>query len=150
MELKYINNYQHWVTGTGDLLFCLCLCTFENFQTFPLRLSGLRNWLASMRMWVRSLAQLSGLKIWHCCELWCRPVATALIQPLAWEPPYAEGVALKWLKKKERKKKKEEKFFTIKGLRKSFGATQSKKGAWHDLKSQSSWWVTEKSGRSTY
>ena len=27
--------------------------------------------------------------------LWCRPVATALIRPLAWEPPYAEGVALK-------------------------------------------------------
>ena len=24
-----------------------------------------------------------------------RPVATALIQPLAWEPPYAMGVALK-------------------------------------------------------
>ena len=27
--------------------------------------------------------------------LWCRPVAIALIGPLAWEPPYAEGVALK-------------------------------------------------------
>ena len=26
--------------------------------------------------------------------LWCRPAATALIGPLAWEPPYAEGVAL--------------------------------------------------------
>ena len=26
--------------------------------------------------------------------LWCRPVATALIIPLAWEPPYATGVAL--------------------------------------------------------
>ena len=26
--------------------------------------------------------------------LWCRPVATALIRPLAWEPPYAMGVAL--------------------------------------------------------
>ena len=25
--------------------------------------------------------------------LWCRLVATAPIQPLAWEPPYAEGVA---------------------------------------------------------
>ena len=24
--------------------------------------------------------------------LWHRPVATALIQPLAWEPPYATGV----------------------------------------------------------
>ena len=27
--------------------------------------------------------------------LWHRPVATALIQLLAWEPPYAMGVALK-------------------------------------------------------
>ena len=27
--------------------------------------------------------------------LWCRPVATALIRPLAWEPSYAKGVALK-------------------------------------------------------
>ena len=25
--------------------------------------------------------------------LWCRPVATAPIGPLAWEPPYAEGAA---------------------------------------------------------
>ena len=34
--------------------------------------------------------------------LWCRPAATALIQPLAWEPPYAVGVALKRLKKKKK------------------------------------------------
>ena len=27
--------------------------------------------------------------------LWCRPAATALIHPLAWEPPYAVGVALR-------------------------------------------------------
>ena len=27
--------------------------------------------------------------------LWCRPAATAPIRPLAWEPPYALGVALK-------------------------------------------------------
>jgi len=26
--------------------------------------------------------------------LWCRPVATATIRPLAWEPPYATGGAL--------------------------------------------------------
>ena len=26
--------------------------------------------------------------------LWCRPAATALIGPLAWEPPYAMGAAL--------------------------------------------------------
>ena len=27
--------------------------------------------------------------------LWCRPAAVALIRPLAWELPYAMGVALK-------------------------------------------------------
>ena len=34
--------------------------------------------------------------------LWLRhrPVAVALIRPLAWEPPYAEGAALKIKKKK--------------------------------------------------
>ena len=36
--------------------------------------------------WVKDLALL-----W----LWCRPAAVALIRPLAWEPPYTAGVALK-------------------------------------------------------
>ena len=33
--------------------------------------------------------------------LWCRPVAMAPIRPLAWEPLYAMGVALKSKKKKK-------------------------------------------------
>ena len=28
--------------------------------------------LGTMRLWVRSLASLSGLRNWHCCALWCR------------------------------------------------------------------------------
>ena len=36
--------------------------------------------------------------------LWCRPVATAPIRPLAWEPAYAAGAALE---KAKRQKKKE-------------------------------------------
>ena len=44
-------------------------------------------------MWVRSLAWLSGLWIQRCRELWCRPAAAALTQPLVWEAPYAVGVA---------------------------------------------------------
>ena len=31
--------------------------------------------------------------------LWCRPAAAAPIGPLAWEPPYATGVALKKINK---------------------------------------------------
>ena len=49
---------------------------------------------------VGSLALLSGLRIWHCRELWCRPADVALIQPLAWEPPHATVAALKRPKKK--------------------------------------------------
>ena len=36
--------------------------------------------------------------------LWRRPMATAPIRPLAWEPPYAAGVALKIAKKKKKEK----------------------------------------------
>ena len=33
--------------------------------------------------------------------LWRRPAATALIRPLAWEPPYAMGVALEKAKRQK-------------------------------------------------
>jgi len=36
--------------------------------------------------------------------LWCRPSAVALIRPLAWEPPYAVGMALKRTKRQKKKK----------------------------------------------
>ena len=49
-----------------------------------------------MRMQIQSLALLSGLRIWRCCELWCRLAALALV-------PYAAGAA-----QKSKKKKKEE------------------------------------------
>ena len=41
--------------------------------------------IPGLHQWVRDLALL-----W----LWHRPVATAPIRPLAWEPPYAAGAAL--------------------------------------------------------
>ena len=37
--------------------------------------------------------------------LWCRPAATALISPLAWEPPYAAGVAQEMAKRQKKLKK---------------------------------------------
>ena len=68
--------------------------------------------LVSMRMWVCSLALLSGSRIHitlSCCVgcrhssdlawLWHRLTAVASIHPLAWELPYALGVALKSKKK---------------------------------------------------
>ena len=76
--------------------------------------------LGTMRLPVRSLASLSGLRITVSCGvgrrhgsdlallwwLWHRPVATAApIRPLAWELPYAAGAALKSKKTKKEKKK---------------------------------------------
>ena len=42
--------------------------------------------------------------------LWRRPGAKAPIRPLAWEPPYAEGVALK---RKEGRKKALDVIYTL-------------------------------------
>ena len=85
-----------------------------------------------MRIWVQSLASLSGLGIPCCCGvghrhdsdlawlwLWCRLAAVALLHPLAWELPYAPGVVLKSEKKRKKgknrnkqKKTHTHKFFT--------------------------------------
>ena len=43
--------------------------------------------------------------------LWCRLAAIAPIRPLAWEPPYAVGAALK--RQKTKKKKKVEKMIDL-------------------------------------
>ena len=85
-------------------------------EEFLLWLSGLRIRLESMRMQVWSQASLSGLRIQCCHELQCRPktqldlallwlwcwlAATAPIQLLVRELPYATGAALKDKKKKK-------------------------------------------------
>ena len=41
--------------------------------------------------------------------LWCRPTATALIRPLAWEPPYAVGAAKEIAKRQKKQKTKNKK-----------------------------------------
>ena len=51
-------------------------------------------WLTNLtRNYDQSLASLSGLRMRHCRVLWCRLAAIAPIRPLAWDPPYATGVA---------------------------------------------------------
>ena len=52
--------------------------------------------IPGISQWVKDLALL-----W----LWRRLVATAPIQPLAWEPPHATGAALEKAKRKKKKKK---------------------------------------------
>ena len=38
----------------------------------PVMMQWKRIRLGTMKLWVRSLASLSGLRIPHCCDLWCR------------------------------------------------------------------------------
>ena len=45
--------------------------------------------------------------------IWHRPEATAPIGPLAWEPPYAAGVALEKAKRQKKKEKKETTLYDI-------------------------------------
>ena len=54
-------------------------------------------------MKVQSMASLSELRIRRCHELWYRPAAAALIQPLAWELLNAVDVTLKSKKQKQKK-----------------------------------------------
>ena len=56
-------------------------------------------------VWVADVAWIPEL-LW----LWCRLAATALIRPLAWEPPYASGAAQRNSKKTKKKKPKNKNF----------------------------------------
>ena len=89
------------LTLSSGILRCLCglQCVgFINFRHLtvtylkkrlwvPVMAQRKQIWLASMRMQVRSLASVSGLRIWRCHELWCRSqtrlgsdVAVAVVQ----------------------------------------------------------------------
>ena len=79
------------------------------FKKIPAQ--GFPSWLSSnertrmIHSWPRLVGLGSGIAVscgvGHRCGSdpalpwpWCRPVAAALIGPLAWEPPYAVGAAL--------------------------------------------------------
>ena len=115
-----------------------------------------------MRSGVRSLASLSGLRVWRCHELWCRSqmrlgsawlwlwcrlAAAAPIQALAWEPPYAAGAALK--RQKKRKKKRWGNCVCLKaeggGLRTGGPAGAGETGCW-ESKGGPFWWEQEGGG----
>ena len=63
-------------------------------QEFPLWLSGEQIRLGTMRLRVRSLASLIGLRIRHCCELWCRSqmrLRSRVAVALAWASGYSSN-----------------------------------------------------------
>ena len=75
-----------------------------------------------MRMWVQSLALLSGSGIAMSCDvghrsgsdlvrLWLWPADVAPIQPLVWELPYAMGTPMKSEGKKKKDRKPKNIFF---------------------------------------
>ena len=87
----------------------------------PVMAQRLVNRTSSMRMWVRSLALLSGLRICIAvgCGLgrkcssdpsllwpWPRLATAASLRPLAWELPYAMGAALKKREKQNKQTNK--------------------------------------------
>ena len=92
---------ESWATSSNHI------ASFKHTtEEVPVVAQWLTNPTRNHEVVVRSLAPLSGLRIWCCCELWCRPAATAPIQPPAWEPPHAVGAALGMAKRKKKKKRR--------------------------------------------
>ena len=109
--IKWNTNINHFYYIFDSQLYLLWACyklIYKNLGV-PVVAQWLTNPTRNHEVWVRSLPLLSGLMIRRCCELWCRlqtqlgscvglwlwhrSGAIAPIQPLTWEPPYAEGVA---------------------------------------------------------
>ena len=78
---------------------------------------GKRIRLGTLRLWVQSLALISGLGIWHCHELWFRSptwlrsrVAMPVVQAGSYSsdstPSLGTSICLGCLKRKKEKKKK--------------------------------------------
>ena len=56
-----------------------------------------RGLIPGLAQWVNNLLMPHAVKVTDAAwiQLWCRPAAAAQIQPLAWDLPYAIGVALR-------------------------------------------------------
>ena len=85
-------------------------------REFPLCLRGLQIWLTSMRMWVQSLAPLSGLRIQHFHELWCRlmtwpgsHIAVSVLQASSCKSDLTPSLGTSICRRYSPKKKKKEK-----------------------------------------
>ena len=101
---SFITFYKNSINDRAIELFDLYLILSASKITsgVPVVAQWLTN-LISMRRHVWSLASLSGVRIRHCCELWCRLAALAPIQSLAWELPYSTSTALNKTNKQKSK-----------------------------------------------
>ena len=72
------NRRKNFFWGLFPCLICKWDAILDDDNKKPLGVPFMAQWkriwihLVSMRMQVWSQALLSGLGIWHCCELWCR------------------------------------------------------------------------------
>ena len=60
-------SYMGWKPRVALVITLSC-----HIRQVPVVAQWKRIWLGNMRLWVWSLALLSGLRIWRCYELWCR------------------------------------------------------------------------------
>ena len=99
------------------ILACIVMLKSGELGEFLLWLSGERIQLGIMRLWVQSLASL---RIWHCCELWCRLqkwLGSCVAVALAWAGSYSSdrtpilgtSICCGCSPRKDQKKKKKKK-----------------------------------------
>ena len=94
MQYKMTHNFGSSPCGSVEM-------NLANIQQDAGSISGLAQQVEGFHVAVscgvgRRLGSDPGL-LW----LWCRPAAAAQIQPLAWDPPYAAGTAIKSNKNKQ-------------------------------------------------
>ena len=71
--LKSLKNPKEPSIGIRTLWVSMLIIKIKNNSLgVPIMVQQKWIWLGTMRVRVRSLASLSGLRIWHCHELWCR------------------------------------------------------------------------------